>query len=78
MPIRTYALWRRLLHALARIGPCDYTTAAHAAGCCVVAIPNTYLQSAEVAQDKAHYVYKTLSDAHFHMRQSMAPEAQNI
>lgn len=32
VPIRTYALWRRLLHALARIGPCDYTTAAHAAG----------------------------------------------
>ena len=32
VPIRTYALWRRLLHALARIGPCDYTTSAHAAG----------------------------------------------
>jgi AraC-like DNA-binding protein len=32
VPIRTYALWRRLLHTLARIGPCDYTTAAHAAG----------------------------------------------
>jgi AraC-like DNA-binding protein len=32
VPIRTNALWRRLLHALARIGPCDYTTAAHAAG----------------------------------------------
>ena len=46
-------------------------TAAHAAGCCVVAIPNMYLQSAEVAQDKAHYVYKTLSDAHVHMRQSL-------
>lgn len=32
VPIRTYVLWRRLLHALARIGPCDYTTAAHGAG----------------------------------------------
>ena len=31
-PIRTYALWRRLLHGLARVGPLDLTAAAHAAG----------------------------------------------
>jgi AraC-like DNA-binding protein len=29
---RTYLLWRRLLHALARVGPLDLTAAAHAAG----------------------------------------------
>jgi AraC-like DNA-binding protein len=32
MPIRTYSLWRRLLHGLARVGPLDLTAAAHAAG----------------------------------------------
>ena len=32
MPMRRYALWRRLLHALARVGPVDLTTAAHAGG----------------------------------------------
>ena len=32
MPMRRYALWRRLLHALARYGPVDLTTAAHAGG----------------------------------------------
>jgi len=32
VPIRTYRLWRRLLHALARVGPLDLTAAAHAAG----------------------------------------------
>ena len=31
-PIRTYSLWRRLLHALAHVGPLDLTAAAHAAG----------------------------------------------
>lgn len=32
MPMRRYVLWRRLLHALARVGPVDLTTAAHAGG----------------------------------------------
>jgi AraC-like DNA-binding protein len=32
IPMRTYRLWRRLLHALARVGPLDLTGAAHAAG----------------------------------------------
>ena len=32
VPMGRYVLWRRLLHALARIGPVDLTTAAHAAG----------------------------------------------
>ena len=32
IPIRTYALWRRLLHALAHVGPLDLTASAHAAG----------------------------------------------
>jgi AraC-like DNA-binding protein len=32
IPIRTYGLWRRLLHALARVGPLDLTAAAHAGG----------------------------------------------
>jgi AraC-like DNA-binding protein len=32
LPIRSYRLWRRLLHALARVGPLDLTTAAHAGG----------------------------------------------
>lgn len=32
IPIRTYSLWRRLLHALAHVGPLDLTAAAHAAG----------------------------------------------
>ena len=32
MPMRRYTLWRRLLHALARVGPVDLTTAAHAGG----------------------------------------------
>ena len=32
LPIRTYCLWRRLLHALARVGPLDLTASAHAAG----------------------------------------------
>lgn len=32
MPMRRYSLWRRLLHALARVGPVDLTTAAHAGG----------------------------------------------
>ena len=32
IPLRTYALWRRLLHGLARVGPLDLTGAAHAAG----------------------------------------------
>jgi AraC-like DNA-binding protein len=31
-PMRTYRLWRRLLHALAQVGPLDLTAAAHAAG----------------------------------------------
>jgi AraC-like DNA-binding protein len=31
IPMRTYRLWRRLLHALARVGPLDLTAAAHAA-----------------------------------------------
>lgn len=31
IPMRTYQLWRRLLHALARVGPLDLTAAAHAA-----------------------------------------------
>ena len=31
IPMRTYSLWRRLLHALARVGPLDLTAAAHAA-----------------------------------------------
>ena len=30
IPIRSYRLWRRLLHALARVGPLDLTAAAHA------------------------------------------------
>ena len=30
--IRTYRLWRRLLHALAHVGPLDLTASAHAAG----------------------------------------------
>lgn len=30
--MRTYRLWRRLLHALARVGPLDLTAAAYAAG----------------------------------------------
>jgi AraC-like DNA-binding protein len=30
--MRTYRLWRRLLHALARVGPLDLTAAAHAGG----------------------------------------------
>ena len=30
--MRTYRLWRRLLHGLARVGPLDLTAAAHAAG----------------------------------------------
>jgi hypothetical protein len=30
--IRTYRVWRRVLHALARVGPLDLTDAAHAAG----------------------------------------------
>jgi AraC-like DNA-binding protein len=30
--MRTFLLWRRLLHGLARVGPVDLTTAAHAAG----------------------------------------------
>lgn len=32
IPMRTYRLWRRLLHALARVGPLDLTASAHAAG----------------------------------------------
>ncbi len=32
LPIRTYLVWRRLLHALAHVGPLDMTAAAHAAG----------------------------------------------
>jgi AraC-like DNA-binding protein len=32
IPMRTYGLWWRLLHALARVGPLDLTAAAHAAG----------------------------------------------
>ena len=32
IPMRTYALWRRLLHGLAFVGPLDLTAAAHAAG----------------------------------------------
>jgi AraC-like DNA-binding protein len=32
LPIRTYSLWRRLLHALAHVGPLDLTASAHAAG----------------------------------------------
>jgi hypothetical protein len=32
VPMRTYRLWRRLLHALAHVGPLDLTAAAHAAG----------------------------------------------
>ncbi|MBA3498865.1 MAG: helix-turn-helix domain-containing protein [Myxococcota bacterium] len=32
IPMRTYSLWRRLLHALAHVGPLDLTAAAHAAG----------------------------------------------
>ncbi|HSS00128.1 MAG TPA: helix-turn-helix domain-containing protein, partial [Kofleriaceae bacterium] len=31
IPMRTYRLWRRLLHALAHVGPLDLTAAAHAA-----------------------------------------------
>jgi AraC-like DNA-binding protein len=31
IPMRTYRLWRRLLHGLARVGPLDLTAAAHAA-----------------------------------------------
>jgi AraC-like DNA-binding protein len=31
-PTRTYRLWRRLLHALAHVGPLDLTASAHAAG----------------------------------------------
>jgi len=27
--MRTYRLWRRLLHALARVGPLDLTAALH-------------------------------------------------
>jgi AraC-like DNA-binding protein len=30
--MRTYLLWRRLLHGLARVGPLDLTSASHAAG----------------------------------------------
>jgi AraC-like DNA-binding protein len=30
--MRTYILWRRLLHAIARVGPLDFTSSAHAAG----------------------------------------------
>ena len=30
--MRTFLLWRRLLHGLARVGPLDLTSAAHAAG----------------------------------------------
>lgn len=30
--MRSYRLWRRLLHALARVGPLDLTAAAHAGG----------------------------------------------
>ncbi len=30
--IRTFLLWRRLLHGLARVGPLDLTAAAHASG----------------------------------------------
>lgn len=30
--MRTFLLWRRLLHGLARVGPLDLTNAAHAAG----------------------------------------------
>jgi AraC-like DNA-binding protein len=32
VPIRTYRLWRRLLHTLAWVGPLDLTTAAHTGG----------------------------------------------
>ena len=32
IPLRTYALWRRLLHGLAHVGPLDLTASAHAAG----------------------------------------------
>lgn len=32
VPVRRYVLWRRLLHALARVGPLDLTAAAHAGG----------------------------------------------
>jgi AraC-like DNA-binding protein len=32
IPMRTYRLWRRLLHTLARVGPLDLTAAAHAGG----------------------------------------------
>jgi AraC-like DNA-binding protein len=31
IPMRTYRVWRRLLHALAHVGPFDLTAAAHAA-----------------------------------------------
>jgi AraC-like DNA-binding protein len=30
--MRTYLLWRRLLHGLAHVGPLDFTASAHAAG----------------------------------------------
>lgn len=42
-------------------------SAAHAAGCRVVAIPNMYLNAEEVSQGKAHYVFKTLAEAHKNM-----------
>jgi len=32
LPIRTYGLWRRLLHAIGHVGPLDLTASAHAAG----------------------------------------------
>lgn len=32
IPIRSYRLWRRLLHGVARVGPLDLTASAHAAG----------------------------------------------
>jgi HAD superfamily hydrolase (TIGR01509 family) len=47
-------------------------TAAHEAGCCVVAIPNMYLLPDEVSQGKAHYVFKTLSEAHTAMAAFMS------
>lgn len=32
IPMRTYALWRRLLHGLSHVGPLDLTASAYAAG----------------------------------------------
>ena len=32
LPLRSYALWRRLLHGLSHVGPLDLTASAHAAG----------------------------------------------